>query len=149
MEALFSGFHVSDVLVYRPPMPPHNPNHDRGTGSAKTRGWSKTTRVFLVLSGPPAPAQHVERTNTTPDPPMSQKTGVKTQKHRRCRRNVLRRFLVTSAMIGRNSAPDFNGAHPQGVQWDSLGSFRAVGQGQWVDTPMLRAFFARAASAII
>jgi len=54
-----------------------------------------------------------------------------------------------SAMIGRNSAPDFDSAHPQGVHWDSLGSFRAVGAMQEVDTPALRAFFARAASAII
>ena len=52
-------------------------------------------------------------------------------------------------MIGRNYAPDFDGNHPQGVQWDSLESFWAVGAQEAVDTPALRAFFARAASAII
>ena len=73
----------------------------------------------------------------------------KTPKPRRCRRNALRRFLATLAMIGRNYAPDLDSAHPQGVQWDTLERFMAVGVGELVDTPMLRAFFARAASAII
>jgi len=73
----------------------------------------------------------------------------KTQKHCRRRRNALRRFLAMLATIGRNYAPDFDGADPQGVQWDSLESFRIVGAREGVDTPALRAFFARAASAII
>jgi len=54
-----------------------------------------------------------------------------------------------SATIGRNYAPDFDSAHPQGVQWDSLESFRVVGWGEMVDTPAVRALFERAASAII
>ena len=49
MEVLFSSFLIGAVLVYRPLTTPHNPNHTRGTGSAKTHGWSKTTCVFLVL----------------------------------------------------------------------------------------------------
>ena len=49
MEVLFSSFLISAGLVYRPITMPHNPNHTRGTGSAKTHGWSKTTCVFLVL----------------------------------------------------------------------------------------------------
>jgi len=52
-------------------------------------------------------------------------------------------------MIGRNYAPDFDGAHPQGVHSDSLESSRPVGEVEVVETPALRAFFARAASAII
>src|ERR1700733_6556767 len=48
--------------------------------------------------------------------------------------NALRHFLATSAMIGRIIAPDLDGANPQGVPLDSLASFRAVGQGEWVDT---------------
>jgi len=52
-------------------------------------------------------------------------------------------------MIGRTFAPDFNGADPWGVQSDSLDSFKAVGAGEVGDTPTLRAFFARAVSAII
>ena len=54
-----------------------------------------------------------------------------------------------SATIGRNYVPDFDSAHSQGVQWDSLESFETVGARQVVDTPALRAFFACAASAII
>jgi len=53
------------------------------------------------------------------------------------------------AMIGRNYVPDFDGADPQGVPLDSLEGFMAVGVGQPVDTPALRAFFERTASAII
>jgi len=87
--------------------------------------------------------------NTTPNPPAPQKTGRETQKRHRCRLNALRRFLATLATIGRNCAPDFDGAHPQGVQWDSLEGFMIVAAGEPVDTPALRAFFARAASAII
>ena len=91
----------------------------------------------------------MERINTTPNPPTLQKTGTKTRKCRRRRHKALRRFLAMSATIGRKYAPDFDGAHPQGVPLDSLGSFRAVGCWEMVDTPALRAFFARAASAII
>jgi hypothetical protein len=54
-----------------------------------------------------------------------------------------------SATIGCNYVPDFDGAHLQGVQWDSLESFETVGARQVVDTPALCAIFARAASAII
>jgi hypothetical protein len=67
---------------------------------------------------------------------------------RRCQ-NALRRFLVTSAMIGRIFAPDFDGAKPQGVHSDSLGSFMFIGAVKVVETSALRAFLARAASAII
>ena len=49
MEVLFSSFLISAGLVYCSLTMPHNPNCARGTGSAKTHGWSKTTRVFLVL----------------------------------------------------------------------------------------------------
>ena len=149
MEALFSSFLVGANLYYHPPTTPHAPHCTGSTGSAQTRGWSKTTRVYLVFSGPPGTMQYLERTNTTPYPPALQKPEEKTQKYRRRRRNALRRFLVMSATIGRIIAPDFDGAHPQGVQWDSLGHFKAVGGGDLVDTPVLRAFFACAASAFI
>ena len=43
-------------------------------------------------------------------------------------------------MIGCNYVPDFNSVHPQGVQWDSLESFKVVGGGEVVDTPALHAF---------
>jgi hypothetical protein len=53
------------------------------------------------------------------------------------------------AMIGHNYVPDFDGAHPQGVPMESLESFRAVGQGQMVDTPVVHALFEHTALAII
>ena len=71
------------------------------------------------------------------------------QKRRRRRQNALRRFLTTSATIGRKYAHNFYGASLQGVPLDSLESFKAVGAGEMVDTPALRAFPARAAPAII
>ena len=45
-----------------------------------------------------------------------------------------------SATIRRNYAPDFDGANPQGVQWDSLESFISIGAGKGGETPALRAF---------
>jgi len=83
----------------------------------------------------------------TPNPPTLQETDTKMQKCRRRRHNALWRFLAMPAMIRRILAPDFNGAHPQGVQWDSLEGLMAVGVGQLVDTLALHAFFVRAASA--
>ena len=53
------------------------------------------------------------------------------------------------AMIRHDYAPAFDGAHPQGVQWDSLEGFVTVAAGEPVDTPVLHVFFACAASAII
>jgi hypothetical protein len=126
MEALFCGFLVGARLAYHPLTTQANQVCTRGTRSAKTRGWSKTTRVFLAFQGPPATGEHLGRTKATPNPPTLQKTGGEMQKRRRRRQNALRRFLATLAMIGRNYAPDFSGANPQGVQWDSLESFRAV-----------------------
>ena len=40
-------------------------------------------------------------------------------------------------------------AHPQGVQWDSLGSLRTVGGGEVVDTLALCTLFVHAVPAII
>ena len=62
------------------------------------------------------------------------------QKYRQHRQNALRRFLATLATIGRIIAPDFDGANPQGVQWDSLESFTSIGARQVVETLALRAF---------
>jgi hypothetical protein len=121
----------------------------RSRGMGRYTGWFLATRVYLVLSGPPSTAQWLERTKTIPYPLALQKPDQKTQKHRQRRRNVLRRFLATLATIRRNYAPGFDGAHPQGVQWDSLGSFKAVGCREVVDTLALRAFLVRAASAIV
>ena len=45
--------------------------------------------------------------------------------------------------------PDFDGANLQGVQRDSLEGFKSIGGVEEGDTPMLRTFLARAASAII
>jgi hypothetical protein len=119
-----------------------------GTESARTRGWSKTTRVYLAFQDPLSTPHHLEHIKTTPNPPTPQKSGQKTRKRRRRRQKALRRFLVMSATIGRNSAPDFDGAHPQGVHSDSLESSKSVGKWEVVETPALRAFFERAASAI-
>jgi len=69
----------------------------------------------------------MERINSTPSPPAPQESDKKTQKRRWRRQNTLQCFLATSATIGRKYAPDFNGANLQGVQWDSLEIFRAVG----------------------
>jgi hypothetical protein len=76
----------------------------------------------------------MERTKTTPTPPALQEFDEKTQKRRRRCRNALRRFLATSVKIGRIFASDFNGVHPQGVQWDSLQSFKLLPWVQVVDT---------------
>ena len=42
--------------------------------------------------------------------------------------------------IRHNYVPDFDGAHPQGVQWDSLESFVSIGARKVGETPALRAF---------
>jgi len=60
---------------------------------------------------------------------------------------VLQRFLVMLATIGHNYAPDFDGADPQGVQWDSLESFVSIIGARKVGE--MQCFFARAVSAII
>ena len=54
-----------------------------------------------------------------------------------------------SATIGCNYAPDLNDMHPQGVRGGSLKRFSSTEQGERKDTPVLRAIFARAASATI
>jgi hypothetical protein len=64
----------------------------------------------------------------------------KKKKPRRRRQIALWRFLATSPSIGGICAPDFDGAHPQGVQWDSLNSFKLPGEAQVGHTPALRAF---------
>ena len=104
--------------------------------------------MYLVFKAPPATVQWLEWMNTTLNPPVPQKTGGKMQKRRRRRQNALRRFLAMSAMIGRNYAPDFDSANPQGVHSDSLQSFKYVGEVEVVGTPALRAFFEHAVSAI-
>jgi hypothetical protein len=53
---------------------------------------------------------------------------------------VLRHSLAMPVMIGCNHAPNFDDAHPQGVQWDSLGSFILLAAQQVGDMPMLRVF---------
>jgi hypothetical protein len=70
-------------------------------------------------------------------PPLPSIIWKKTPKPRRRRQAALRRFLVTSAMIGCKYAPDLDGPHPQGVQWDSLSSFKLIGEVQRVETPVL------------
>jgi hypothetical protein len=62
---------------------------------------------------------------------------------------VLRRFLATLATIGHIIAPDFDGTNPQRVQWDSLESFISIGARLVIEMPVLHAFFACAALAII
>jgi len=43
------------------------------------------------------------------------------------------------ATIGHDYVPDFDGADPQGVQWDSLENFVSIGAGKVGETPALRA----------
>ena len=76
-----------------------------------------------------------------PNPPIPQESIQKTQKHRRHCQVALRHFLAMLAMIRCDYAPTFDGAHPQGVQWDSLEGFVTVAAGEPVDTPVLCAFF--------
>ena len=115
MEALFYGYHVGDMLHYDPPARRNRLQRLRVAGSGRTRGWSKTTRVYLTLYGPAATVHYLEQPKTTPAPLTPQENKPETQKCRRRRGNALRRFLVTSAMIGCNYAPDFDGANPHGV----------------------------------
>jgi hypothetical protein len=91
----------------------------------------------------------VERLEGASTPPLSLKILKKKANPRRHRQAALRRFLAMSATIGRNYAPNFDGAHPQGVQSDSLEGFSSIGAVQREEKPALRALFARAASAII
>ena len=49
------------------------------------------------------------------------------QNHAGVVRWALRRLLTMSATIGRIAVPDFGGDHLQGVQLDSLESFRVLG----------------------
>ena len=115
MEALFYSYHVGDMLPYDPPARRNQLQWLRVTGSGRTRGWFLTTRVYRTLYGPAATVHYMEQPKTTPDPLAPQETGPETRKCRRRRGNALRRFLVTSAMIGCSYAPDFDGANPHGV----------------------------------
>ena len=105
-------------------------------GSFKTLGAQEVLEhaggqkppVCILSSKAPQPQRSAWNRQRRPQtPPALQETSAKTQKRRRRRHNALRRFLAMPAMIRCNYAPDFNGANPQGVQWDSLESFRAVG----------------------
>ena len=107
-----------------------------------------TNPQHLVFQGPPATAHHLEQTETTPNPLMLQQSSEKMQKQCQCHPNTHQHFHAVSATIGQMYAPIFSCTNPQGVQSDSLESFRAVGEGELVDTPVLHAFFAHAASAI-
>jgi hypothetical protein len=63
---------------------------------------------------------------TTPTPLTPQETEPKIQKRRRRRQNALRRFLATLAMDWARLCADFDGAHPQAVQSNSLGTFKIL-----------------------
>jgi hypothetical protein len=71
------------------------------------------------------------------------------QKCRQCHQIVRRRFLMMSATIGCIYAPLFDHANLQGVHSDFLEGFKSSGVVQGVDAPLLRTFFARAASAFL
>ena len=122
---------------------------DRGTASAKTREGARTTTAVLVLPDPQSFWGDVERTEGAIAPPPIFFFCQKMEKPRRRRQEALRRFLTTLPAIRCNFAPDPNHAYPQGVPLDSLGSFSFIGGGEPGDTPVLLAFFERAALAII
>jgi hypothetical protein len=149
VEAHLCGFYISASLLYCPPMPPHQPHCIRGTGSAKTHRWPTTTTRFLGPCNPLARVHHLGRTKTTPTPPLPWDFNEKKQKCCWHRQNALQRFLATSVMIGHITAPDFNGVHPQGVQSDSLGSFKLLADMKAGETLVLHAFFECAASTTV
>jgi hypothetical protein len=57
----------------------------------------------------------------------------------RYRQGALRHFLAMLMMSGCSYALDFNGVHPQGVDGDSLESFRPIGEVQRGEMPALHA----------
>ena len=65
------------------------------------------------------PSNSVSSGTNKGNPPIPQESIQKTQK-RRWRRQVALRHFLAMAMIRCDYAPAFDGAHPQGVQWDSL-----------------------------
>jgi hypothetical protein len=81
--------------------------------------------------------------------PSAVKTLQKKQNPHQRRQAALQCFLATLPAIGRVFAPDLNRAYSQGVYWDSLENFNSLGALQARETPALRAFFERAASANI
>jgi hypothetical protein len=91
----------------------------------------------------------MERTEGVSTPPLTSKVCNKTRKPRRHRQAALRRVLAMLTTIGRNYAPDFDGVHLQGVQSDSLESFKVLTELQVGETTVLCASFVRAAFAII
>jgi len=122
MEAVFRVFHVGDVLIHHPPTQRRPPNQARSTRSARTREGARTTPVVLALCNPPSTWGYLNRTHCITTPRFATRTMELHQKPRRRCQVALRRFLATSATIGRTYAPDFDGAYPQGVNRDSLES---------------------------
>jgi hypothetical protein len=105
--------------------------------------------VVLALHAPPSLWGGVRRTEGVLTPPLPLRLCKKMQKPRRRRQAARRCFLATLPAIERIFAPDFDGVHPQGVSVDSLGSFKSLGGLKVGETPVLRAFFERAASTIV
>ena len=66
MGALFYSYHVGDMLPYDSLARRNRLQRLRVTGSGRTRGWSKTTRVYLTLYGPAATVHYLEQPKTAP-----------------------------------------------------------------------------------
>jgi hypothetical protein len=111
-----------------------------GTGSARSCRGARTTTLVLALWGLPSLWDGMERTEGAPAPLLVWKNSQQLPNpHQRCR-VALRRFLATSATIGRIYAPGFDSANPQGVHSGSLEGFKSIGEVGVGETPALRAF---------
>ena len=149
MEALFSVFNVSKKSVYDPPTLCNHPHQPGGPGMGRLCKCPMTKKGNFAFNGHPSLWGGMEQIEGVLTPPLHQLSCQKGQKPRQCCQAVLQCFLATMLLIGHIFAPDFSRAHPQGVHWDSLGSFKLFCAVQVGEMPVLRAFFEHAALAIV
>jgi hypothetical protein len=123
MEAHLCGFFIGASLLCHPHTPYPKPITSEAQEAKHAGGQqpSPTSRAPRTPSNSAPPGTHKDHPNAA----TTRDFGAKQQKRRRHHQNALRRFLVMLAKIGRNYAPNFNNAHPQGVQLDSLGSLKS------------------------
>jgi len=100
----------------------------------KHAGGQKPPTCFLSFKTPQPQRCAWNEQRQPPTPPRCRKPTKKTQNAAGVAKTRVGASWRHRRWIGRDYAPDFDGADPQGVQWDSLESFRAVGAGEWVDT---------------
>ena len=99
-----------------------------------------TKKGNFAFNGHPLLWGGMERIEGVLMPPLHQLSCQKEQKPRWSRQAALQHFLATLTAIERVSAPDLDRAHPRGVYWDSLESFKLFCEVQVGKMPVLHAF---------